>query len=231
VRARGGDRPTRVVRPEPERQRPEAWRELLHAAEVAAAAGAQVRPQVHARTTSLLLGLDTFHPLNWTATWAEIGLLPVAEQVARLRGDDALRDRIVGEMIEAAAAEGGVIGGFMRPERMFQLGDPPDYEPRPEASVAARAAAAGISPWELVYDLLLVNDGHELLNAPILNYSDGNLDAAFEMLSNRCAPSASATAARTPARPATRRAPRSCSRTGPVTATVPSSGSRSPCTR
>src|SRR5262249_42440072 len=75
-----------------------------------------------------------------------------------------------------------IVKGFMNPSRIFPLGDPPDYEPPPSRSVAALAAASRTSQWELLYDLFLTDGGRELLNAPILNYSDGNLDAAREML-------------------------------------------------
>lgn len=68
---------------------------------------------------------------------------------------------------------------------MYQLGDPPNYEPVLAAeSMAARARCPWASRLELVYDLLLTNDGQELLNSPILNYTDGNLDAAYEMLAD-----------------------------------------------
>jgi N-acyl-D-aspartate/D-glutamate deacylase len=36
--------------------------------------------------------------------------------------------------------------------------------------------------WRTFLDLLLDDDGRELLNSPVLNYSDGNLDAVREML-------------------------------------------------
>jgi len=158
---------------------PEAWRKLLSFAADAAAEGAPITPQVHGRTVSLLLGLQTFHPFNFCPSWASIGLLPFAEQAARLQDPD-LRARLVAE---AAALEGDpIISGFMHPSRIFVLGDPPDYEPPPSRAVAAIASAEGRSPWDTLYDLLLVDGGRELLNAPILNYSEGNLDAAREML-------------------------------------------------
>ena len=69
-------------------------------------------------------------------------------------------------------------------ERIFELGDPPDYEPDPASSIAARAQREGRDPLELAYDLMLVDDGRAFLYFPILNYDDGNLDAAGEMLAH-----------------------------------------------
>ena len=66
-------------------------------------------------------------------------------------------------------------------DRMFPLGDPPDYEPRPEHSIQARAEAAGVEPVELTYDMMLANDGRELLMFPLNNFADGNLDVIHEM--------------------------------------------------
>jgi N-acyl-D-aspartate/D-glutamate deacylase len=159
---------------------PEAWRRMLDLASAAAAEGARVRPQVHGRTVSLLLGLQTFHPFNFCPTWASIGLLPWREQEAKLRNDADLRARLIQE---ATALENDpIISGFMHPSRIYVLGDPPDYEPPPSRSVAGIAAIDGRSQWETLYDLLLVDGGRELLNAPVLNYTEGNLDAAREML-------------------------------------------------
>jgi N-acyl-D-aspartate/D-glutamate deacylase len=159
---------------------PEAWRRMLDLASAAAAEGARVRPQVHGRTVSLLLGLQTFHPFNFCPTWASIGLLPWREQEAKLRNDADLRSRLIQE---ATALENDpIISGFMHPSRIYVLGDPPDYEPPASRSVAGIAAAEGRSQWETLYDLLLVDRGRELLNAPVLNYTEGNLDAAREML-------------------------------------------------
>jgi N-acyl-D-aspartate/D-glutamate deacylase len=109
-----------------------------------------------------------------------VGLLPWREQVARLRADADLRDRIVTEA--RALEDDPLVMGFMRPSRVYLLGDPPDYEPPASRSVSAIAAARGAGVWETFLDLLLADDGRELLNSPVLNYSDGNLDAARAML-------------------------------------------------
>jgi N-acyl-D-aspartate/D-glutamate deacylase len=86
-----------------------------------------------------------------------------------------------------AAVTSDLAGGGGRPlglEMVFELGDPPDYEPDPVDSVAARAGRLGVEPIDLMYDLLLADDGQALLYWPILNYADGNLDAAGELLAH-----------------------------------------------
>ena len=53
---------------------------------------------------------------------------------------------------------------------------------RPRSSVAARAAARGVSPVEETIDLLLGDDGNQLLILTLFNYVHGNLDDVREML-------------------------------------------------
>jgi N-acyl-D-aspartate/D-glutamate deacylase len=161
---------------------PTSWQRMLDLAADAAAEGAPVRPQVHGRTVSILLGFQTFHPFAFTPAWGAsgVGLLPWTEQVARINADPDLRERLV---LEAKALEEDpVVMGFMKPRRVFPLGDPPDYEPPAERSVAAIAAARGAGVWDTFLDMMLSDGGRELLNSPVLNYTDGSLDAAREML-------------------------------------------------
>jgi N-acyl-D-amino-acid deacylase len=162
---------------------PGAWRTLLELVGSANARGADVRPQVHGRTVSLLLGLQTFHAAQFCPSWVPLGLadLDWRGQAERLR-DPEVRTRIVTEL-EALESD-PIVMGFMNPARTYVLGDPPAYEPGPERSIAAIADTAGRSRWEVLLDAMLVDDGRELLNAPVLNYSDGNLDAVHEMLTH-----------------------------------------------
>ena len=70
-------------------------------------------------------------------------------------------------------------------DRMFALGDPPDYEPDPSTSIAAAPRregrdAASSSPTTCCSP----TSGRAFLYVPLLNYADGNLDAAGEMLAH-----------------------------------------------
>ena len=159
---------------------PEAWRRWLGILAEANAAGLAMKAQVAARAVGVLLGLDaTLHPFCSHPSWPALAALPRAERLARLR-DPALRKQLLAE--KPAAAMAGIAFDF---ERLFALGDPPDYEPTAEQSVAAEAARRGVPPAELAYDLLLADEGRQLLYRPVMNYSHGDLEAAREMLLDR----------------------------------------------
>src|SRR3546814_18507524 len=76
---------------------------------------------------------------------------------------------------------GGLIGRF---EAMYELGDPPDYEPDPGDRIAARAAREGRSVEDFVYDLIVADQGRTLLYMPPLHFAGGTLDAVGEMLAH-----------------------------------------------
>jgi N-acyl-D-aspartate/D-glutamate deacylase len=121
-----------------------------------------MRAQVAARAIGALVGLEgTVNPWKRSATF---------QSSPDLR-DPEVKGRILSEVAH--------LGGTRLPfDRLFELGDPPDYEPEPSSSVAARARVLGRPPEDLLYDLLLEG----MVYMPVLNYFDGNLDAVAEML-------------------------------------------------
>ena len=71
---------------------------------------------------------------------------------------------------------------FLDPAKAYPLGDPPDYEPTDERTIAALAAADGVDPMAKLYDVMLEHDAQHLLMLPFFNYVDRNHDAIREML-------------------------------------------------
>jgi N-acyl-D-aspartate/D-glutamate deacylase len=161
---------------------PNAYRDLLERMASAASAGLTIRGQVATRAVGLLLGLQgTLNPVMANPVYREIASLDLGERVAimaepmfkarLLKADTGQRD--------TSKLGGGVVRLF---DKMFVLGDPPDYEPDPDQNVAALARRQGRDALEFVYDTLLQDEGRRFLYLPALNFASGNLDAVREML-------------------------------------------------
>ncbi len=159
---------------------PEAWRRILHEIGVANDQGLAMRAQVCGRPVGILLGLElTLNPFSGRPSYEEIAHLPLEERVKAMRSPE-FRSRLLSE-------EQGHDHPFMQAvldnyHKIFPLGDPPDYEPAPEASLGAIAERQGVSPFEVALDLVLENNGRGLLYFPFLNYADFNLDSALAMI-------------------------------------------------
>ncbi len=157
---------------------PDLWREMLEESAIAAESGVALIPQVAGRPTGLLSGFETtFSFLDTVPAYAALAGLPLAEKVAHLRTAEGRASVVDWEPDPDTAATLARAA-----ERIFLLGDPPEYEPGPEASVAALAAASGRSVVEVALDAMLADDGRGLLYLPILNYSDGDSEPTREML-------------------------------------------------
>ncbi len=158
---------------------PQRWRQTLAEINEAAARGLSVTAQIAARPVGLMLGLElSRNPFQTHPSYRAIANLPLAERVARLHQPE-VRAAILSE--NATATDDPL---FFRPnyDKMYLLGDPPDYEQPPENTLGARARREGRRPEELAYDAMLTDDGRGMLYVPFLNYADGNLDATREML-------------------------------------------------
>jgi N-acyl-D-aspartate/D-glutamate deacylase len=163
---------------------PQQWRQLLALIDDAQAQGLRVHGQVAPRAVGLILGLQaTLHPFMTKPSYLALAHLPLAERVLRMR-DPQTRARILAEPFDTLPGRipAFIVDVLARLERVFALGDPPDYEPPPEASIAGRAARLNCDPMALMYDLLLEREGHELLFAPAANYVECNYEAALAML-------------------------------------------------
>ena len=160
--------------------RPDGWRALLDRIGEANAAGARITGQVRSRPTSVLLGWElSQNPFMNRPSYRAIAGLPFPERLAVLR-DPSFRARLVAE----ASAPDVRIRRNWRWERIFVLGDPPEYEPAAETSVAARAAREGRTPEDVAYDLMLERDGKAILYFPTTNFAAGDLDAVRDMIAD-----------------------------------------------
>ncbi len=161
-----------------------AYRRQLELLTIANAEGVTMTGQVAPRAVGLVMGLQcTLHPFLGNPVFGEIAGRPLDDQVAVL-ADPSFRARVLAADAELAAAALGPRRGLQDLSTVFELGDPPDYEPAAESSLARRAEREGCDPMALAYDLMLGDGGTAFLYLPVLNYGDGNLDAAGEMLAH-----------------------------------------------
>ncbi len=156
---------------------PAAYKTLLGVLEDAAGAGLPMAAQVAARAVGVLLGLElTVNPFSQYPTYREIAGKPHAEKVNALQDPD-FRARLLADAPHEGARRMPTNWG-----RMHLMSGDPDYEPGPETTVAAVAAARGVAPEEVALDQMLEGGGRGMLYVPFLNYSEGSLDAARDMI-------------------------------------------------
>jgi N-acyl-D-amino-acid deacylase len=165
---------------------PERWRRLLAAAHAARAQGAQLTAQIAGRPIGVMLGIGTaLNPFSIRPSYRELDGLGIAEQRERL-ADPTLRRRILAE--KPSAQDVSRLAQFRqlittRWDKFFVTGDPPDYEPADEMSVAAIAAREGRTPDEVAYDYLTEAE-NRFLFFPIVNYARGDHEPIREMLTD-----------------------------------------------
>ncbi|HUD50146.1 N-acyl-D-amino-acid deacylase family protein [Parvibaculum sp.] len=161
---------------------PDQWRDLMGRLDKAAARGLPIKAQVQGRPVGLMLGLQgSVHPFVTRPSYQAIAHLPLAERVA-VMNEPAFRAKLLAEAPEAGHPFVNSLAGAYH--KMFDLGDPPNYEPAPEESIAARAKATGENPDAIVYDILTANGGTGFLFFPLHNYFEFNLDNTLTMMRN-----------------------------------------------
>lgn len=149
---------------------PGRWETLLREVERANLEGLSIRGQVAARPVAVLYGLElSFHPFSTCPSYREVADLPLPQKLARLR-DPAVRARLLVE--EPVYSNPNMLAFMRNVGNMFVLGDPPNYTPPADQRLDARAAALGVTPLELAYDLLTSGDGRTILFHPGANYTD-----------------------------------------------------------
>ncbi|MDD9895653.1 MAG: amidohydrolase family protein [Gammaproteobacteria bacterium] len=159
----------------------DGWRSILGTIEQANKEGINLKAQVCGRPVGVLFGLElTNNPFSAHPSYQAIDHLPLAEKLAKLR-DSAFKETLLNEEPQVET------NAFMRQvhkryQDMYLMADEPDYEPSPAKSIAAIAAKRGIHPLELCWEILTEGDGRNMIYYCFLNYGEGSLDPAREMM-------------------------------------------------
>jgi N-acyl-D-aspartate/D-glutamate deacylase len=153
---------------------PLGWRKQLDIAAALNRKGGSVKAQVYPRGFGLLLSFDlTVNPWCLCPSYISIAQLPLDEKLKHLRNPE-FRAKLMAEEPTDNRMPFWLMGRQF--ERIFPLGDPPNYEPSADSCIAAQAKAQGRDPLDLAYDLLLERDGQAMLFLPFANYVENSLD-------------------------------------------------------
>ncbi|WP_166902238.1 amidohydrolase family protein [Mycobacterium sp. DL440] len=167
---------------------PNLWREQLDLSAAAHQAGSRLFPQVAARPFGMLLGFPGHHAFTHRPTYRRLQAECTREELAERLADPKVRAAILAEEDLPIDPNKLFDGMFMLAQnvanRLYHIGEPPDYEPTDERTVAAIAKQRGLDPLATMYDLMLEANAGAMLMYPMFNYSDGNHDAIREMLTH-----------------------------------------------
>lgn len=160
---------------------PDRWRRVMEHMHAATDAGLKMKAQVGARPVALILSFAlSLCPFTQLPSFEALRDLSPEERLKKLR-DPQVRAKILSEEHGEAMYQRRV-ANF---DNLYPLGSPPDYEPKPEDSIAARAERAGVDPTAFAYDYLLENEGTAMLYRPLYNYADRDHEVLREMLMDR----------------------------------------------
>jgi N-acyl-D-amino-acid deacylase len=156
------------------------WPDAITMIEKFNSAGSDITAQTFPRPIGLVIGLElTGNPFVFYPSYREIADLPLSERVAEMRKPE-VRARILAD--QPAGGGNPLLYLAQAWEWIFPLDDPPDYEPDPSTSIAARARARGVSPMEEAYDRLLDEDGHAMLLVAMANFENNSLDTVGHLI-------------------------------------------------
>ncbi|ABM13840.1 N-acyl-D-amino-acid deacylase family protein [Mycolicibacterium vanbaalenii] len=170
---------------------PDLWRQQLDRAEKAHENGIELYAQFAARPFGMLLGFPGYHAFTHRPTFRAVSAGSTRDELAARLADPAVKAAILAEE-DLPPTPGALLDGLFAlaqysTDRIYAIGDPPDYEPTPDKTVAAIAAARGQKPLETMYDLMLEADAGAMLMLPFFNYAEGDHRAIYEMMQSPAA--------------------------------------------
>jgi len=161
---------------------PDRWRQIFQEIVAMRNDGLDVSAQVAPRPIGAILSFAaSMTPYIGSRTYLAIAAkLKGAALIAELRKPD-VKAKILAEhrQLNLTGNGGAITKGY---SRMFRMTDPVDYEPTADTSLQAEAEGLDRDVDEYVYETLLEEDGRRLIYLPFNNYSYGDLNDVYGMM-------------------------------------------------
>lgn len=165
-------------------QTPDTWKRLLVALDEAQAEGISLYGAVAGRPAGILMAWQgSTHPFMVHPSWIGMQDLPWPDKLARLR-DPSVRAQLTDEGFMQQAARHDMRLAYLTQsfQKMYALGEQPDYEPAQEHSIASIAKREGRAPLQVAYDMLMAQDGKGIIYFPSFNYAYNDLSQLHAQL-------------------------------------------------
>ncbi|MDT5178096.1 MAG: N-acyl-D-amino-acid deacylase [Mycobacterium sp.] len=170
---------------------PDLWRKQLDLAGEAVANGIPVYAQFAARPFGMLFGFPGYHAFDHRPTFRRLKAELSRDELAERLAEPGVRATILGEPdlpVDPAVQFDAMFAMIQHGlHNLYAIGNPPDYEPTPDRTVAAIAQERGGDPLATLYDLMLEGGATAMLMMPFFNYAEGNHDAIYDMISHPAA--------------------------------------------
>ncbi|PPR59873.1 MAG: hypothetical protein CFH10_01741, partial [Alphaproteobacteria bacterium MarineAlpha4_Bin2] len=156
---------------------PGQWKALYEIIEEENQQGARIWTQVHSREINSILSFETATPFDNWDVWKEFRQLPLKEQLAKLKSDSAIKQKLI-EVADRPYDGPEVVGAEARPPEwdMFYYMDAIRL---PHPSVADLAKERGLSPAATMIEIAIENDFKAFFRQPLANE---NQDDAFALM-------------------------------------------------
>ena len=164
-------------------QHPQQWRDLLELSSAPLEGQGKVIAQVAGRPAGLLFGLETsLHPFKMHPTYLDLAASCTPSELVKELSKEQIKQQILGETTGYTGRfNHDVAHGF---HKMYPLLENPDYEPKPQDSIASRAEKEDRDPYEYAYEVLLANNGKGLIFFPLADFAEHTLDPTYERLNH-----------------------------------------------
>lgn len=166
---------------------PDWWLEAAYLTDSFKAQGADLRPQISARQTTLFIHLDGYHPFRCRPTYLRLQHLPRSERAAAMRDPATKAAILVEDDVSVEMAPSPAIHHFAHRfcqniGQLYILDYPIDYEPDETKLVGNIAVLVGKSGDEIIYDLLSEGSGNRVAVEHVHNYTRGNLQDTYNLM-------------------------------------------------
>ncbi len=165
---------------------PDLWKTLVRRLDEAREEGLPLIGSVSGRPAGILMSWQgSIHPFVYHPRWSELASLSWEERYRRLQ-DPALRRELIDGMQQAfdGPLQHDSRASYLTKSfhKMYALGENPDYEPQQNDSVKSIAEREGRAPLEVIYDMMMEQNGSAMIYFPSFNFANNDLSHLHTLL-------------------------------------------------